>query len=165
MKTLILVRHAKSSWSDPALPDRDRPLNERGKRDAPRMGKQLAKHDVKPDVIVSSPAVRALTTAQLIAGKLGFERADIRVDDRLYAAQARDLLQVVRELGDKPRCVMLVGHNPELTELAHRFSSSIAHMPTCAVAVFAFDSDSWPGPGNDPPAGVAFYAPRQSQSA
>ena len=110
MKTLILVRHAKSSWDDPGLPDRDRPLNDRGKRDAPRMGEQLARHDVKPDVILSSPAARALATAQLIARKLDYKRADIRVDDRLYAVEADDLLQVVCELGDQQKCAMLVGH-------------------------------------------------------
>lgn len=162
MKTLILVRHAKSSWDEPGLPDRDRPLNDRGKRDAPRMGEQLARHDVKPDVILSSPAARALATAQFIARKLDYKRADIRVDDRLYAVEADDLLQVIREIGDKQKCAMLVGHNPELTDLAHRLSSKITHMPTCTVAVFAFDAKSWSGMGNDAPESVVLYTPRQS---
>ena len=85
MKMLFLVRHAKSSWDDTALPDKDRPLDDRGKRDAPKMGKRLAKRDVKPDLILSSPAKRALTTAEIIAKKLDYKLKDIVVDDRLYA--------------------------------------------------------------------------------
>src|SRR5437899_10475758 len=92
MKTLFLVRHAKSSWDDTALPDKDRPLNDRGKRDAPKMGERLAKRDVKPDLILSSPARRALTTAEIIAKKLDYKRKDIVADDRLYAGEADDLL-------------------------------------------------------------------------
>ena len=98
MKTLFLVRHAKSSRDDLSLSDRDRPLDDRGKQDAPMMGKRLAKRDVKPDLLVSSPALRALTTAQLIAGELGYKRKDIVVDDRLYASSPDDLLAVIRAL-------------------------------------------------------------------
>jgi phosphohistidine phosphatase len=143
MKTLLLVRHAKSSRDDPATPDKDRPLNNRGKRDAPKMGERLAERDVKPDLILSSPATRALKTAEIIAKKLDYELKDIVVDERLYAVGADELLDVVRELGDKLKRVMVVGHNPELTALAHRFSSEITHMPTCAVAQFTFDAKSW----------------------
>jgi len=100
MKTLFLIRHAKSSWEYTALPDKDRPLNDRGKRDAPKMGKRLAKRDVKPDLILSSPARRALTTAEFIAKKLNYKRKDIVVDDRLYAGAVHDLLNVVHKLGD-----------------------------------------------------------------
>lgn len=160
MKTLILVRHAKSSWSEPGSRDRDRPLNERGRRNAPEMGRRLAKRDLKPDLIISSPAVRALTTAQLMAGELGYRRSDIRVEERLYAAEAEGIVRVLRELGDEFGCVMLVGHNPELTDLARRFSGTIAHMPTCAVAVFAFDMASWSGLGRHEPESTAFHTPR-----
>jgi phosphohistidine phosphatase len=134
MKTLFLIRHAKSSWDDPALPDKDRPLGDRGRRDAPKMGKRLAKRDVKPDLILSSPARRALKTAEIIAKKLDYKLKDIVVDDRLYASAVHDLLNVIHKLGDKLERVILFGHNPELTELAHRLSSEITHMPTCAVA-------------------------------
>src|SRR5437762_9041010 len=125
MKTLILVRHAKSSWDDTSLPDKDRPLNNRGKRDAPKMGERLAKRGAKPDLILSSPAKRALKTAEIIAKKLDYKRKDIVVDDRLYAVKPDDLLGVIRKLGDKLERVMVFGHNPELTELAHRLSSEI----------------------------------------
>jgi phosphohistidine phosphatase len=136
MKTLFLIRHAKSSWDDTALPDKDRPLGDRGRRDAPKMGKRLAKRDVKPDLILSSPARRALTTAEIVAKKLDYKLKDIVVDDRLYAGAVHDLLNVIHKLGDKLERVMLFGHNPELTEFAHRLSSEITHMPTCAVAEF-----------------------------
>ena len=142
MKTLFLIRHAKSSWDDTALPDKDRPLGDRGRRDAPKMGKQLAKRNVKPDLILSSPARRALTTAEIIAKKLNYKRKDIVVDDRLYAAAVHGLLNVIHGLGDKLERVLLFGHNPELAELAHRLSE-ITHMPTCAVAEFTFNAKSW----------------------
>ena len=127
MKTLLLIRHAKSSWDDLALPDKDRLLDDRGKRDAPKVGKRLAKRDVKPDLILSSPARRALRTAEIIARKLAYKLKNIVVDDRLYAVRADDLLKVIHKLGDKLKCVMLFAHNPELTALAHRLSSEITH--------------------------------------
>ncbi len=162
MKTLFLVRHAKSSRNDAAMPDKDRPLNDRGKRDAPKMGERLAKRDVKPNLILSSPARRALKTAQIIARKLDYKVKDIVVDDRLYAVEADDLLRVIRRLGDKLECVMLFSHNPELTELAHRLSSKITHMPTCAVAEFTFDAKSWSYIGKGKPTRMALYYPKQS---
>ena len=162
MKTLFLIRHAKSSWDDTALPDKDRPLDDRGKRDAPKMGKRLARRDVKPDLILSSPAMRALTTAEIIAKKLDYKRKDIVVDDRLYAGEADDLLNVIYKLGDKRKRVILVGHNPELTELAHRLSSEITHMPTCAVAAFTFDAKSWSNIAKAKPVKVALDYPKKS---
>jgi len=162
MKMLFLVRHAKSSWDDTALPDKDRPLDDRGKRDAPKMGKRLAKRDVKPDLILSSPAMRALTTAEIIAKKLDYKLKDIVVDDRLYGGEVEDLLNVIHKLGDKPERVMLFGHNPELTELAHRLSSEITHMPTCAVAEFTFETKLWSNIGKAKLAKVALDYPRKS---
>ena len=162
MKTLFLVRHAKSSRDDSALPDKERPLNDRGMRDAPKMGARLAKHDRKPDLILSSPALRALTTAEIIANKLDYRIKDIVVDERLYAAAPDDLLEVIRKLGEKAECVMVVGHNPELSELAHRLSSRITDMPTCAVAEFAFDVKSWTSIGRHEPSKVTLHEPRRS---
>ena len=162
MKTLFLIRHVKSSRDDPALADKDRPLNDRGKRDAPKMGALLAKRRVKPNLILSSSAVRALDTAEIIAEKLDYKRKNIRVEDRLYAVEADKLLDVIRRLGDELDCVMLIGHNPELTELAHRLSSKITDMPTCAVAEFTFDSKSWSRIGKDNPVKVVLDTPKQS---
>jgi len=162
MKTLFLVRHAKSSRDDPALPDKERPLNDRGRRDAPRMGERLAKEGVKPDLIVSSPAVRALTTAELFAKKLDYKLKDIVVEKRLYAAAPDDLLELIRELGDKAKHVMLFGHNPEFADLAHRLSNEVTEMPTCAVAEFKFDTKSWSDVGTQTPGKVKLYAPKES---
>jgi len=161
MKTLFLVRHAKSSRDDPSLPDRDRPLDDRGKMDAPKMGKRLAKRDVKPDLLVSSPALRALTTAQLIAEELGCKRKDIVVDDRLYASSPDDLLAVIRALDKKLDRVMLFGHNPEFTDLAHRLSSQIIDMPTGAVAEFSFDTKAWSDVGEVEPAKAVLDYPKK----
>ena len=161
MKTLFLVRHAKSSRDDPTLPDRDRPLDDRGRRDAPRMGKRLAKRDVKPDLLVSSPALRALTTAHLIADEIGYRRKDIVVDDRLYASSPDDLLAVIRALDNKLDRVMLFGHNPEFSELAHRLSSDIVDMPTSAVAEYNFDTKAWSDVGEIEPVKAILDYPKK----
>jgi phosphohistidine phosphatase len=157
-----LVRHAKSSWDDPALPDQERPLNDRGRRDATEMGERLAKRNVKPDLILSSPAVRALRTAEIIAKKLDYKRKDIVVDHRLYAVEAGDLLDVIDKLSNALKRVMLFGHNPEMTELAHRLSGEITHLPTCAVAELTFDVKSWSRIGKTKPAKVALDYPKKS---
>jgi phosphohistidine phosphatase len=143
MKKLVLIRHAKSSWDDIAVPDRDRPLDARGKRDAPKIAERLAKRGVKPDLILSSPAKRALATAEIIAKELDYKLKDIVVDERLYASAVEDLLTVIHTLGEEQEQVVLLGHNPELTELAHRLSSEITRMPTCAAAEFTFNTTSW----------------------
>ena len=104
------------------------------------MGKCLAKRGAKLDLLVSSPALRALTTAHLIADEMGYTRKDIVLDDRLYASSPDDLLAVIRALDNKLDRVMLVGHNPEFTDLAHRLSSEIVDMPTSAVAGYHFPS-------------------------
>jgi len=162
-RTLFLVRHAKSSWDDVALPDKERPLADRGKHDAPMMGKRLAKCKVKPDLIVSSPARRALSTAEIFANELDYKAKDIVVDARLYATEAETLLGVIGELSDKLKCVMLFGHNPEFTDLAHRLSSEVTLMPTCAVAEFTFESKSWSTIGSAKPAKVVLDYPKKEQ--
>jgi phosphohistidine phosphatase len=143
MKTLILIRHAKSSWDDPTLHDRERPLNGRGKKDAPAMGERLAKLGIAPDVIVSSPAVRALTTAEIIAKALDYKRKKIVVDERIYASTPATLLKIIHALDDEAKCAMLFGHNPEFSDLAHEFSPQIDDLPTCAVVEMHFDVKAW----------------------
>jgi phosphohistidine phosphatase len=125
------------------------------------MGKRLAERKVKPDLIVSSPALRALTTAQLIADELGYEHKDIAVDDRLYASSADGLLAVVHALDKKLGSVMLFGHNPEFTDLAHRLSGEITDMPTCAVAKFRFDTKAWEDVGETTPSKVTLDSPKK----
>ena len=160
MKTLVLVRHAKSSWDHPGVSDHDRRLNGRGQRDAPEMGRRLAEQGFAPDRILSSTALRARTTAQLIAEALGLDAADIILDERLYAASADEVLRVIGELDGEVGTAMVVGHNPETASLAHRFSSDIHEMPTCAVAEFTFDVDAWYELEDADPMSVRVQTPR-----
>ena len=125
------------------------------------MGKRLAKRGVKPDLLLSSPALRALTTAQLIAEEVRYKHKDIVVDDRLYASSADDLLAVVRALDKTLNRVMLFGHNPEFTDLAHRLSSEIIDMPTSAVVEFNFDTKAWSDLGEVKPVNVVFDCPKK----
>jgi phosphohistidine phosphatase len=143
-KTLYLVRHAKSSWDDPALGDRDRPLSQRGLNSAPDMGKRLAAQGHKPDLIISSPAKRAFTTAKKIAKETGYREAKIVTDERMYFSGTRSMLDLLEGLDDKHKKVMIVGHNPALTSLLNILCDSpIENMPTCAVAVVGFEMKSW----------------------
>ena len=162
MKMLILVRHAKSSWDDTTLPDRDRPLQARGERDVAKMGQRLARRHVRPALIMSSPAVRALATAKGIAKSLDYEHNAIVVNDRLYAATVDGLIAVIEDLDDTLECVMLIGHNPGFTDLAHHFSSEVSHMPTCAIAEFTFEAKTWTGLGQAKPVRTAFDSPKNS---
>lgn len=161
MKTLYLVRHAKSSRDDPTLNDRDRPLNARGLDDASAMGKRLAKQRVKPDLIVSSPALRALTTAQQIAAEIGYPRKHILVDDQLYAARVADLLATIHDTDQKIGHLMLFGHNPEFSELASRLAGRPVDMATCAMAEFDYDSRSWSDVGVAVPTRFALEQPKR----
>ena len=149
MKELVIVRHAKSSWKDSGLDDRERPLNKRGERDAPDMGARLARRKDRPDLIMSSPAVRALTTARIIAKRLGYPRNDIVVKDRLYGAGVVELLDVIRNADESVATLMLFGHNPGLTELAnHLGPRPIPNLPTCGVLHLKFEADVWPVVGH-----------------
>jgi phosphohistidine phosphatase len=116
---------------------------------------------VKPDLLLASPATRALTTAEHLAKALGIKRKHVVVDDRLYATAANELLAVIQALGDEPQRVMLVAHNPGLTDLAHRFASEITHMPTCAVVELTFAAASWGEIGKDKPTRVEFDFPKK----
>lgn len=136
-RILLLVRHAKSCWKDESLADIDRPLNKRGLRNAPEMGQRLQQRSLVPDAIVSSPAVRALTTARMMAAEMEF-RNEILVDKELYAAAPADVLDVVRSIDDSVRIAMIVGHNPTLTELADHFSDEeIENVPTCGIVMLS----------------------------
>jgi phosphohistidine phosphatase len=161
VKTLFLVRHAKSSRDDPTLPDRERPLSNRGRHDAPQMGKLLAGRGVRPDLIVTSPALRAQTTAQMIADEIGYQHKGIVTHDRLYASSSDGLLAVIRALDNELDSVMLFGHNPEFTELARRLSSEIADMPTCAVAEFRYRTKAWTDVGDVEPSEVRLDVPEK----
>ena len=144
MKRLTLVRHAKSSRKDPLLEDIDRPLNQRGKQNAPLMGKRLAKKEVAPDRLLTSPAKRAVKTARIIAGKIGFPKEKIESIGAVYLASPEDLLRLLHGIGDEGDHVMMVGHNPGFTDLNNLINSfKIDNIPTCGVVCIDFDIASW----------------------
>jgi phosphohistidine phosphatase len=145
VKRLTLVRHAKSDWSLPGQNDWDRPLNKRGQRDAPEMARRLRSRRLKPDLVLSSPAVRAVTTAAVMARELKVPASQVRQDERLYLASPPDVLAVIRELGADAKHLLVVGHNPGLTECANRLSAGdhIDNLPTCGVFTAQFDAASW----------------------
>ncbi|MGB5290132.1 MAG: histidine phosphatase family protein [Lysobacterales bacterium] len=143
-KTLFLVRHAKSSWSDPSLSDRDRPLNKRGRRSAPDMGGRLALKGHQPDLIISSPAKRAMMTAKIIARELDYDKSTIVTDESMYFSGVGGMLTMLEGVDDRYQKVMIVGHNPAMTSLMNSLcDASVGNMPTCAVAVIGFNMTSW----------------------
>jgi phosphohistidine phosphatase len=144
MKRLILVRHAKSSWKSTALADIDRPLSGRGKRDAPRIGEYLAAQGIVPDIILVSPARRARKTAKLLAAVMPGIAERILYDPALYNISAEALMARVRALDDSWQHVMLVGHNPGLTDFANQLTAvNVDNLPTCAVLVADLAIDEW----------------------
>ena len=144
MKTLYLNRHAKSSWDDPSLADFDRPLNKRGKRDAPFMGEVLSKLVPAPDVIYSSPANRALTTAKIIGNAFDYREADIIEDINIYESAVSELLRIVNSTSNEHNSIMMFGHNPTFTMASNFLSDKfIDNIPTCGFVQIDFDVDSW----------------------
>ena len=143
---LTLVRHAKSSWNHPYLSDFERPLNKRGLKNAPDMGKRLATQGYKVNTIISSPATRAITTAEFIASQIEFNIQKIRQDERIYEASLNTLINLVKTLDNNSISIMLVGHNPGFTMLCNYLTDANAkvdNMPTCAVAQIEFNENSW----------------------
>jgi phosphohistidine phosphatase len=142
---LTLVRHAKTEPGRDGQEDWDRALESRGQRDAPEMARRLKQRGPKPERILSSPAVRAITTATIMARELGVSAQKVQQDERLYLASPKDMLAVIRELGERARHLMVVGHNPGITEFADRISSerSVDNLPTCAVYSLQFEVAAW----------------------
>lgn len=165
MKTLSLVRHASSGWDEMSLSDRARPLDPRGERDLAQMARICAGLRDRPDLIVSSPAVRALTTARAIAEGFGRQRDSIRIDDRVYAGSARALLQIIEQLDDSLAHVAVVGHNPELLELGQHLATGLSNMPTCSMATLQFDTRSWSAVPRLKAISVTVQAPRPPGAA
>ena len=149
MRTLFLLRHAKSSWKNKDLADFDRPLNSRGRKAADTMGAFLKRQEVSPDLILSSPAVRARETIDIVlkAAKL---KPEIRFDDRIYEATAARLLEVVSEVDKETRSVLVVGHNPGLEDLLALLTGRTENMPTAAFAQIAFKISDWSNAGTKP---------------
>ncbi|HKJ84321.1 MAG TPA: histidine phosphatase family protein [Mariprofundaceae bacterium] len=144
MKRLLLVRHAKSSWKDAGLDDFDRPLNKRGGHDAPMMGARLTKRHIHPDMIVSSPAKRAVQTAEALASSLKVPTQRLIYDRSVYEASTTTLLKVIENLDDEQSCVMLVGHNPAMTLLANALAGHVIdNLPTCGIVDLSINIERW----------------------
>jgi phosphohistidine phosphatase len=144
MKTLFLIRHAKSSWDNPSLDDFDRPLNKRGLKDAPFMAALIEAKNFIPDKIVSSPANRAITTAMYFGKAFNIPSERILLNEEIYEAYPDTLSRIIHRFEDNWDTVFLFGHNPGFTELANRFSSAfISNIPTCGVVRIMANIDTW----------------------
>ncbi|RMF31081.1 MAG: hypothetical protein D6765_02290 [Bacteroidetes bacterium] len=162
MKTAFFIRHAKSSWEHPELRDIERPLNPRGLRDAPFMAKLLKAKSPPPDTLLSSPAVRALTTAEFFARELGRGRESITVVNDIYGADPGTLLLLLRNLPEAYSTAWVFGHNPEFTELANRFSKEfIANVPTCGIFRLDGRVEHWRDFSPDTAELTEFHYPKQ----
>jgi phosphohistidine phosphatase len=160
-KELLLVRHAKSSWDDPYLDDHDRPLNERGLRNAPEMGKRLQGLSIRPEVWISSTALRAMTTAEILAEQVGFPQDQIQRSTDLYHASATDLQEFIAGLDDAIGFAVLFGHNPGITSLvANLYGLTIDNIPTCGVVHLQFIEADWKAASSELPARATFDFPK-----
>lgn len=144
MKTLLLIRHAKSSWDDPGLSDFERPLNERGKRDAPLMAERLHERGIKVDAFISSPARRARKTAEHFAKQYKKEKDDLVLKTELYMAGDDAFFNVIEGLNDDYDCVAVFSHNPGITDFANGLSDARTdNIPTCGVFAVSADTKKW----------------------
>ncbi len=144
MKTVLLIRHAKSSWDDLHLADFDRPLNDRGKSDAPRMAERLYGKDILIDTFISSPAKRAKKTAEIFSEKYGVKKTDIIFVPSLYEASDSIFYDVIANAPQKSQSLAIFSHNPGITDFANRLTTSrIDNMPTCAVFAVKVDVEHW----------------------
>ena len=145
MKTLLLLRHGKSSWDDPVLGDFDRPLNERGVNDSKLIGKYAARKRVKADLVLSSPATRAKDTARLFVAAAALKKAPA-YDERIYESSVRRLLQVLSGLDDSNKTIVLVGHNPGFEDLCERLTGEACKVPTASLTCIGLRIDKWSAP-------------------
>lgn len=144
MKTLYILRHAKSSWKFENLSDHDRPLNKRGRKDAELMGQELHSRGVEPNMIMSSSAVRAISTATLVGKELGYDADDIVVNDSIYGAGKDDLLEIVQATPAEVQYLMIVGHNEAISDFANMLAPDhVASLPTAGIVALEFNCDSW----------------------
>lgn len=144
MKRLVLVRHAKSSWSDPSAADFDRKLNKRGKRDAPFMAEKLAERDIRADLIIASPAKRAKKTAKHMAKAINYESSKIYYTEDAYSFAAPDLFEIIRKIDDKNEEVLFVGHNYGLTDFGEQLTGeTLLNIPTAGIVCMTCQIPSW----------------------
>ncbi|RYD55567.1 MAG: histidine phosphatase family protein [Sphingobacteriales bacterium] len=144
-RTLVMIRHAKSSWANPLQSDFERPLNERGERDAPMMGARLKEQGILPDLIISSTAKRAKSTAKKIAAALDYDHSRIQMQDNLYHCIPSVFEEAIYAVDDKIKTLFIVAHNPGITDFVNQLSGSfkIDNMPTCGVVVAKMNMEEW----------------------
>lgn len=142
MKTLFLMRHAKSSWKDDSLADHERPLKKRGKKDIKLIAKVIKKNDLKPDLIITSSAVRAKETAELLAEAIGF-KGKIVVSDDLYMGEPSDYMEILTDIKEKFGSVLIVGHNPGLEAYLQIIDGEIEALPTAGLGYLMLAVDEW----------------------
>lgn len=143
MKRLIILRHAKSSWDNADVSDYDRKLNKRGEKSADLMGEFLAAKQGNVDLILSSSAVRAFSTARIVAQMLNYNIEEIETTKKLYLAWVNDILKTIYSISDNADSCILVGHNPGLTDLVNHFGVRLDNLPTASVVCFEFEAQSW----------------------
>ncbi|GAB4145551.1 MAG: histidine phosphatase family protein [Planctomycetaceae bacterium] len=161
MKTLLLLRHAKSSWDDSSLEDYDRPLNKRGKKAAPKMGYVILEENILPDAIITSPARRARETAFLVAEECGFGGA-IEVDLALYPTSSASCIDVLSNLSEDIDTVLLVAHNPGLEQLVESLTGTYERLPTAALVQLCLEIDDWTDlTGSTPATLLNLWRPRE----
>jgi phosphohistidine phosphatase len=141
-KLLLLLRHAKSSWKDSSLNDHDRPLNKRGEKDGPRMGKILKDFDMTPDLVISSTAKRAVETAKLVAKNCGYDKK-IETNSKLYASTVDDYIDVICSIDDKYQKILVIGHNPIIEDFIQRLFTRTEIIPTCTLVQILLNIKSW----------------------
>ncbi len=142
MKTLLLLRHAKSSWKDTSVKDFDRPLNQRGLKAAPAIGRLMRKRKLQPELVLSSPAERARQTTQLVLEAAGL-KTEVRYDERIYEASAARLFEIVSQIDEEAGMVMMVGHNPGFEELLEALTGEARSLSTAALACIELDIERW----------------------
>ena len=144
MKNLLVMRHAKSDWSDTSLSDFNRPLNNRGRKAAPFMGNELLKRDKKPDLIMSSPAERAKSTAEKVASAVGY-KTSIQFEEDFYFGYIDEIIEAVKQCNQQQNRVLIIGHNPTLESLVASLTGNndYLRMPTAAIASILFDIGNW----------------------
>ena len=162
MKTLLLLRHAKSSWEYPELQDWERPLNKRGRKDAPKMGKWLKKNFNKPDLVLTSHSVRTLATISKAGKELGLKGKDYLPEPRLYHASPSTLWDIIRSFPDHENTAIVVGHNPGLTEFANEIcpDNSVDNIPTCGAYAVKFRCSEWKDANQDNSEFLFFQYPK-----
>ena len=143
MKTLLILRHAKSNWDHENLADHDRPLKARGKQDAPRIGTLIRAEGLVPDLILCSSAKRARTTAELVADACGYDESDIVFTRDLFHAWESDYIDLLKSVDENFSCVMVVGHNPGLEGLVNLLTDEDVWLPTAALVQVELDLNHW----------------------